>query len=215
MSSYTKYPRTYHLPWSPGTTSDDRILSSVEHFVGQEVVVTEKMDGENTSMYRDEIHARSMDSARHPSQTWVRGLHGRICTDIPEGWRFCGENLYAKHSIHYEALFSYFMLFSVWNDRNEALSWDETCEWAELLDIATVPVLWRGVWDEEMICRCMPAEVLLEDDDPMEGYVVRLAAGFHYDRFDRSVAKYVRKGHVSSTVHWRTAPVEPNLLWTK
>ena len=23
----TKYPRTYHLPWSPGATSDDKKLS--------------------------------------------------------------------------------------------------------------------------------------------------------------------------------------------
>ena len=50
MSQKYKYPRTYHVPWSPGTTSDDRLLKSVDQFVGKRVVVTEKMDGENTTM---------------------------------------------------------------------------------------------------------------------------------------------------------------------
>jgi hypothetical protein len=47
FSKYIKYPRTLHLPWSPGLTNDDRQLKSTEHFEGREVVVTVKMDGEN------------------------------------------------------------------------------------------------------------------------------------------------------------------------
>lgn len=44
--SRIKYPRTYHLPTSPGVTDDDRVLESYAGFEGQEIVVTEKMDGE-------------------------------------------------------------------------------------------------------------------------------------------------------------------------
>ena len=39
-----KYPRTYHLPWSEGASSDDKThsLSKIaEMFANQEVVVTE------------------------------------------------------------------------------------------------------------------------------------------------------------------------------
>ena len=39
---YQKYPRTLHLPWSEGATNDDKILKSVEHFEGKQVVITEK-----------------------------------------------------------------------------------------------------------------------------------------------------------------------------
>lgn len=46
MKQY-KYPRTPHLPWSPGATSDDKYISSFESFRGKQIVVTEKMDGEN------------------------------------------------------------------------------------------------------------------------------------------------------------------------
>ena len=35
-----KYPRTYHLPYSPGTTSDDRISpeEDVQNIIGKKVI---------------------------------------------------------------------------------------------------------------------------------------------------------------------------------
>ena len=67
-----KYPRTFHLPWSPGCTSDDKVLKSVDHFVGKRVIVTEKMDGENTTISKNKIYARSIDSKDHESRHWVK-----------------------------------------------------------------------------------------------------------------------------------------------
>lgn len=42
-----KYPRTPHLPFSEGMTKDDRVWKDMHYFDQTEVVVTEKMDGEN------------------------------------------------------------------------------------------------------------------------------------------------------------------------
>jgi len=108
---YVKYPRTYHLPWSPGLTDDDRMLPSVSVFEGQEIVVTRKMDDENTTMYPDYLHARSLEEEHHESRGWVKRLHAEICWNIPQGWRICGENLFALHSIRYDDLLSYFLVF--------------------------------------------------------------------------------------------------------
>jgi hypothetical protein len=47
FTSHVRYPRTYHLPWSPGATDDDRVLPDVRHFEGQEVVV-HGQDGRRT-----------------------------------------------------------------------------------------------------------------------------------------------------------------------
>ena len=58
MTSYVKYPRTPHLPWSPGATADDRVHTDLAGLEGREIVVTEKLDGENTTIYRDHVHAR-------------------------------------------------------------------------------------------------------------------------------------------------------------
>lgn len=57
-----KYPRTPHLPFSKGMTSDDKVLDNTNNFKDKQVVVTEKMDGENTTIYKDFYHARSLDS---------------------------------------------------------------------------------------------------------------------------------------------------------
>lgn len=214
---YYKYPRTYHLPWSPGTQSDDRLLESVDHFVGREVVVTEKLDGENTSMYRDHIHARSLDSKHHPSRTIVKTLRGQIQHDIPEGWRICGENLYACHSIFYKNLESHFYVFGIYDDKNTCLSWDETTEYAIALGLITVPVLYRGIWDEEKVRACWTGKSTAGPESEQEGYVVRVADAFPYDEQDQQLAspytaKYVRAKHVQTDAHWLEKPVEPNLL---
>jgi hypothetical protein len=93
------------------------------------------MDGEQTTMYRDYLHSRSLEWRGHPSRSWVANLHGQIGWKIPDGWRICGENLYAKHNIEYRRLATYFLLFSVWNEGNVCLGWADTAEWAALLDL--------------------------------------------------------------------------------
>ena len=44
MTDRVKYPRTMHLPWSPGLQNDDRVIKSLDRLIGRTVVVTEKMD---------------------------------------------------------------------------------------------------------------------------------------------------------------------------
>ena len=212
----TRYPRTPHLPWSPGATSDDVRVSNLSGFIGQEVVVTEKMDGENTTLGRSYTHARSLDSAHHVSRSWVKALHGRIAAHIPEGWRVCGENLYARHSVPYDTLPAYFLAFNIWDDTHTCLSRDDTVAWCERVGVPVAPVLYRGPFDERAL------RALRVDTRTCEGFVVRLARAFHRDDFRQSLAKWVRRGHVTDTsgVHWMHRTIEPNglgpeaSLWT-
>ena len=205
-----KYPRTFHLPWSPGATKDDRILKNTEHFIGKEVVVTVKMDGENTTFYRDYMHARSVEYENHPSRTVAKTLHAKIAYNIPEGWRICGENLFAKHTIKYNNLPAYFLVFSIWQPNNVCLSWNETKEWAELLDLKTVPELYRGIWNDKLIVGLYKE---IYNGDPMEGYVVRLTDEFHYRAFRKSLAKFAKQNFVTSDSHWKFKKIEPNKLY--
>lgn len=193
-----KYPRTYHLPWSPGMHDDDRKMESLESFVGKRVIVTEKLDGENTSMYNDYIHARSIDGRSHPSRDWVKNFWSQIKHDIPQGYRICGENLFAEHSIHYSGLQSYFYGFSIWNEMNQCLEWNETLMWFDLLGIKPVPVLYDGLFDENTIRKIGNSLDLTKT----EGYVMRIANQFDYRDFPKCVGKYVRDGHVQTQKHW-------------
>jgi hypothetical protein len=209
FTQYVKYPRTYHLPWSPGLINDDRMLQSCAAFEGQEVVITVKMDGENTTMYPDYLHARSLEYHAHPSRNKIKQLHATIARDIPDNYRLCGENVFAKHSIQYANLDSHFYLFSVWNEKNYCLSWDETKEWAQLLELSTVPELYRGKWDEELIKKLYTPTF---QDNECEGYVVRLVESFYYADFNKKAAKYVRARHVSTDRHWMQNEVVANTL---
>ncbi|WLQ41287.1 RNA ligase family protein [Streptomyces laculatispora] len=204
----THYPRTPHLPWSPGATSDDVRLADLAGLTGTEVVVTEKLDGENTTLYADGLHARSLDSAHHPSRGRVKALQGRIGPRIPAGRRICGENVFARHSIPYEDLASHFYGFSVW-DGDHCLDWDRTVAFLRDLGIPTPPVLWRGVFGARAE-RTLRA--LRLDTGRQEGYVVRPAEAFPAAAFGRRVAKWVRPGHVRTDTHWMHAAVVENAL---
>lgn len=206
MTAFIKYPRTPHLPWSPGRSSDDIYLSTDETLIGLQVVVTEKMDGENTSLYKQGVHHRSLDDKNyHPSRTWVKNLHAQIAYQLPAGFRICGENLYAQHSLRYESLPTYFMVFSMWSN-TLCLSWDETLRWTEKLGLTVAPVLYEGEYSRKAI------ESLSVDTSVSEGYVVRNRDSFQYEDFDKNIAKWVRKDHIvdSGTTHWMTKKVIPN-----
>jgi len=207
--NYIKYPRTLHLPWSEGISNDDKVLKNTKNFDGKRVIISVKMDGENTSLYKNHYHARSIDSQHHPSQSWLKNFHAQIRYKFPRNWRICGENLYAKHEIHYHNLKNYFLVFSIWNHKNICISWDHTKKVAEYLGLDLVPVLYDGLWDPKV------AESIYNDmylNDECEGYVVRLYKEFHYDNFAESCAKFVAfkfKDKIGDE-HWRTKPIIKN-----
>jgi len=214
---YVKYPKTNHLPWSPGYTSDDRVFTQaqfLECFMGKEAVVTEKLDGENTSMYRDYIHARSIDGRNHVSRSWVKNLHATISYNIPDGWRICGENVYAKHSIQYSNLDSYFYTFAIYDEKNTCLSWDDIKDYSSMLGLETVPELYRGVVDEnfkELVEGLYSGKSVFDGSD-QEGYVMRLTDAFHFGNHAKSMAKYVRESHVTTGHNWMNQAVVANKL---
>jgi len=202
-----KYPRTYHLPTSPGVSSDDKVLKDISHLMGKMMVYSEKLDGECTSMTNKVIHARSETSSHHPSQSWVKQLHARIKNDIPENIQIVGENMYAKHSILYDRLTTFFYVFAVIDlQRKEFLSFSETSDICFFLDLEEVPLLHVGAINPQFE---PPAHSSF--GDVIEGYVVRTVDSFPVDEFDRNVAKFVRKNHVNTDEHWKEHWV-PNSL---
>ena len=188
-----------------------RVHANLSAFEGREVVVTLKMDGENTTFMRDGLHARSIEYEPDPSRSRVKALWATMAHNISPSWRVSGENLHAKHSIAYRNLPAYFLIFSMWNEKNVCLSWDDTTEWAALLDLPMVPVLYRGVWNEKLVRASFPETY---DGDPTEGYVVRPAAEFGYGDFRRLVGKYVRAGHNNMHGRKMRSDFTPNGLAT-
>ena len=201
-----KYGRTYHFPFSPGTTSDDRIAKSMDKLLCREIVITEKLDGENCGIIKDGVYARS--HAAFTTSSWsreVRILHERIGRDLPEDFTLFGENMEGIHSIEYALLESYYYLFGV-RDNERWYSWREVEETAFILDLPTVPVLFRGqVESEKELKDLVESLVSLESrlGGKTEGCVARVADSFNEKYFSTHVLKWVRKNHVqTSDTHW-------------
>jgi hypothetical protein len=208
-----KYPRTIHLPYSHGTTNDDKKLISDEHFIGKEVIVTEKMDGENTTISNEYVHARSIDGyTLHPSRTLIKNIHSNISHRIPKNLRLCGDNMVAKHSIHYKQLESFIYIYSAWigiEKEWRILEFDDLCKYIDYLNeylgkpilcLSIPKVLYRGIYNRNIIQNLYTP--IKENGDEMEGYVVQINKKFRHNEFNENVAKYVRQGHVQSDEHW-------------
>jgi len=153
------------------------------------------------------MHARSIDSAFHESRSWVKQWWSTWKHDIPMNMRICGENLFARHSIIYSNLKSYFYGFNIWID-DKCLSWDETLEYFDLFNITPVEVIYDGIFDIKIL------EELAKklDTNIHEGFVVRNKDSFDYNEFSKNVVKYVRKNHVQTDKHWMHAAIVKNEL---
>ncbi|SFO57512.1 RNA ligase [Chitinophaga sp. YR627] len=216
MAISEKYGRTYHFPFSPGTTSDDRIQHDYWQHVTAipQLIHTEKLDGENNCLSRYGVFARShVAPTTSPWTESLRRYWQLIKNDLGSLEIFL-ENLYAVHSITYGQLDHHFYVFAV-RENGHWLSWEETCFYAAMLDLPTVPVIRQltvpqhkadfeneilhivkgpGSFDAHDAATGAPAT--------MEGIVTRNAAGFPVSAFAENVFKYVRKGHVKTDVHW-------------
>jgi len=202
----SKYNRTYHLPWSPGSTNDDRISDNVDTLLGTEIVITEKLDGENCGMTDEGVYARS--HATFTTSAWsreVRQLHKLSVEDeLGDGVFLFGENMEGIHSIEYTNLTSYFYIFGI-RDNDIWIPWEKVEEYSYLLDIPTVPVLFKGIVNSAKELQQIVEDLVSKPSElggQREGIVVRTAGMFHNDDFADNVMKWVRKGHVSTDVHW-------------
>lgn len=140
MNPSQKYCRSLHAQISLGTTSDDRFMPNgyLKYFSEMDLVLTEKLDGQNNCFTKDGVYARS--HAAVSKLPWDKPMRERwelIKNDLGDLEIF-GENMYGIHSIAYSKLESYFYVFAVrYNGR--WLSWEEVKFYAAYFDFPTVP----------------------------------------------------------------------------
>jgi hypothetical protein len=216
MAISRKYGRTYHYPFSPGTSSDDRIQHNYWQYLQSIplLVHTEKLDGENNCLSKYGVFARS--HAAPTTSPWtesIRRYWELIRKDLGELEVFV-ENLYAIHSIEYRKLDHHFYVFGI-RGADEWLSWEETKFYAAMLDLPVAPetkcfqapperssfeadvqqiVNTRGSLD--------PYDTVTGKPTVIEGIVTRNAGRYAVGAFSENVFKYVRKGHVRTNEHW-------------
>ena len=225
-----KYGRTYHFPFSPGTTSDDRFNHTYWEDIEkiETLVHTEKLDGENNCLNQFGVFARS--HVAPTTSSWTNQIRERwelLKNDLGDIELF-GENLYAIHSIEYKRIEDYFFVFAV-RLHDQWLSWEEVKFYAAMFDFPTVPeLLIQPTKDlsetilKQQITDWAKEESVFGSLDPFaaqdctrEGVVTRNVGEYPVSEFMHNVFKYVRKGHVKTDEHWTRHWKRAQLLWEK
>ncbi len=158
MSDLKKFPRTQHLKGSR-KQSDDHDLESVSwsSITGKHLVVEEKMNGSNCGISFDENGTLLLQSRGH----YLRGGPRELQFAWLKQWASChqdafrrvlgtryvmyGENMFAKHTVFYDALPHYFMEFDVLDTNNDTfLSTEARKNLLVGLPVRSVKVLHEG-----------------------------------------------------------------------
>ena len=205
MNSPIKYPKTPYWPSSPSIATEDRVINDPRALIGQEVVITEKLDGQCTLLHRGIAYPRSI---AHPQKApWL------AMTRKHHAWKTAnldvlayGEDIYGIHSIEYAPVAEdrTLYLFAL-RMGNTFTSYDDLNDFAARLKIPTAPLLWRGRLGSER-----EADRLIERfhaqpsalGPEREGVVIRPAGAFCAANFGSCVAKSVRPNHVQTDIHW-------------
>jgi len=206
VSWNAKYPSTPYWPWSPALGRGEAVHRDPDRFVGESVVVTEKLDGGNTLLHAGQVYGRSV--AAPSDGKWmamVKKYHAWKVQE-PEAYLY-GEDIYGVHSIAYDPVREHetFHAFALRDGDGAFSSFEELEAYARRLEIPVVPVLFKGVFRSIAEVRAF-VEHAQEEPSALggerEGVVLRLARRFPAAEFQDNVCKSVRVGHVRTDEHW-------------
>ena len=184
-AGFTKFPRTPHLWWlGRGEPRGDKLLTPPEAaaLLAGELVVEEKVDGANLglSAVAGELRAQSrghyLTRRAHPQfqplWPWLEARRAPLLAALGEGLALYGEWCFAVHSVTYDALPDWFLLFDVLDRRQERF-WSAARRdgLAADLGLATVPRLAEGKMTRRVLLALMGQSRV--GSGPMEGVYLR------------------------------------------
>ena len=144
-----KYPRTSYWPYSPVIGRGDGVhRDPFRQFVGEQVVVTEKLDGSNTLLHAGHVYGRSV--AVPSDAKWLAMVKKHHAWKVTEpGVYLYGEDIYGMHSITYEPVQEdqTFHAFALRDRKGDFASFEELENYARQRKIPVVPVLFRGCFE--------------------------------------------------------------------
>jgi hypothetical protein len=192
-----KYPRTFHLPDSPGRPADDKVQHDLSWLDG-ELVVTEKLDGGNLTFTRDAMYARSLDSGTHPWDRPAKALWAMTAYRIPDDWRVCGESMWARAASRTRTCRGLHRLRHLGRDGHAARLGRHGGLGAAAGAAGGAGALSRR--QPVRGARRLGGAALAGDS---EGFVVRAAGRIPRPSFSHKVLKWVRPEHVRTDAAWR------------
>jgi ATP-dependent RNA circularization protein (DNA/RNA ligase family) len=228
VTGFFRFPHTPHIAWlGTGEPRDDKVLATDEatQLLAGDVVLEEKLDGanlgfslssegdvlaQNRGQYLGEPYAGQF--ARLPD--WL-ARHGEaiqieLMAHIQQDLILFGEWCAARHSLDYESLPDWFLLFDVF-ERSSGQFWSSVRRnnLARQIGLKTVPQVHQGQVSLAQIKTMLTRLNSQFRPGPVEGLVIRQETPDHCT----ARAKLVRSDFTQAiTNHWRDRRIEWNRL---
>jgi hypothetical protein len=218
-----KFPRTPHLAGSR-CTRDDRVLSPREtaRALAAPLSGDEKIDGANVGVgfdpdtgalqvqNRGHVLGRGEHAQYAPLWPFLRERQDALLDTLGGALILFGEWCYARHSVRYTLLPSYFVAFDLYDKRTGEFADRAALEAvAARVDVALVPRLFT----DEVLCSLDEVRRRIATSrfgtETAEGIYLRAeVSGRVTARY-----KFVRDDFIAGiTEHWASRPIEPNRL---
>lgn len=222
MSDFFRFPHTPHIDWlGDGMPRDDKVLTEpeIEALLAQPIRVEEKLDGANLGIsLRATGELRAQNRGQYLLEpfagqfsrlnSWLGQHQYALCDNLQSDWIVFGEWCAARHSLDYDNLPDWFVVFDVY-DRTEQKFWScaRRNALAEKLGLAVVPTLYQGTATlpelKELLAH---ASSRYREGNP-EGIVMRQDS----ELWCEARAKLVRADFAQSIEeHWRSRAIEWN-----
>jgi hypothetical protein len=224
MSAFFRFPHTPHLAWlGPGTPRDDKVLAAGEAaaLLAGEVVVEEKLDGANlgVSLAKDgTLRFQNRGQYLHPPFAgqfqrlgrWIGANEHALGSHLPAGLVVFGEWCAARHSVPYDRLPDWWVVFDVYDlSEQRFFSTARRDVLAAHLGLAVVRQVTRGHTTLMDLTGRLRAERSRYRAGPIEGFVIRKETS----DWLLARAKLVHPEFVQGIgEHWRRRRIEWNRL---
>lgn len=222
MSDFFRFPHTPHIAWlGDDIPRDDKVLSpnEVDSLLSGAVVVEEKLDGANLGISispEGDIRAQNRGQYLHlPMKGQFEKLNSWLITRSDALFDALGEDLVlfgewcaARHSLDYDQLPDWFLVFDVY-DRKAGKFWSTTRRnrLAEQLALYVVPQLMNGKVTVNALKDLLQLKSSSFRNGPLEGIVIRRESA----EWLESRAKLVRPDFVQAIgEHWSHRWIEWN-----
>jgi ATP-dependent RNA circularization protein (DNA/RNA ligase family) len=223
-NSYFRFPHTPHIQWlGVGEPRYDKLLSlqDLEELLSGAVVIEEKVDGANIGFSlnsRNKIQVQNRGAYMEPPFSgqfsrlngWLGQFACRLESQLTDNLIAFGEWCAAKHTLWYNRLPDYFLLFDVY-DKKEGKFWSVSRrnEWAQKLGVQTTPKYAEGYFSTADLQELLFNEKSFYRAGYPEGIIVRNDETL----WNRKRGKLVRAEFVQSIeTHWRSKQIEWNGL---
>jgi ATP-dependent RNA circularization protein (DNA/RNA ligase family) len=219
---FFRFPHTPHLAWlGSGQPRDGKVLSraEAEALLNHEVVVEEKLDGANVgiSLAPDGgLRVQNRGQYLLPPyrgqfarlSAWLEAHADALFDALAPGRILFGELCAARHSLDYNRLPDWWLLFDVYERQQDRFwSTERRNDLAAAHGLITVPTLVRGHLTLAELVALVRDQRSRFRQGAMEGVVVRTEA----DGWTLARAKLVRPDFVQNiNTHWRRRALQWN-----